>query len=192
MGLPLDGYGLLPVTDAPPSLLNRFTCGKPHLDDFLTGKAPFFHRARLGLTSAVLHAQTGGHILGYFTLSNDAIKLMASEEFDLGLEDKSDLSHFPAIKLGRLAVAASHHRQGVGSDILRLAMDQMLLNSAASAARIAVVDADNDDAVIRFYERNGFVISQWAEKQAAHQGGKTQRRTTVTMLRDILASSNGA
>ena len=67
MSLPLDGYGLLPVTDAPPSLLSRFTCGKCQLDDFLTGKAPFFHRARLGLTSVVMHAQAGDSILGYFT-----------------------------------------------------------------------------------------------------------------------------
>lgn len=186
MSLPLDGYGLLPVTDAPPSLLSRFTCGKCQLDDFLTGKAPFFHRARLGLTSVVMHAQAGDSILGYFTLSNDSIKLVASEEFDLGLEDKSDLSHFPSVKIGRLAVTTSRQGQGVGSSILRLAMDQMLLNSAASAARIAVVDADNDEVVISFYRRNGFVVSQWAEKQAAHQGGKAQRRSTVTMLRDIL------
>lgn len=189
MVLPLDGYGLLPVTSAQPSLLKRFTCGKRHLDEFLTGKAPFFHRARLGLTSVVLHADAGDHMLGYFTLSNDAIKLVDSEEFDLGLEDKSGLSHFPAIKIGRLAVATSQQGQGVGSAILRLAMDQMVLDSTTSAARIAVVDADNDDAVIRFYQNNGFAVSQWAEKQAIHQGGRGKRRATVTLLRDILAQA---
>lgn len=186
MGLPLDGYGVLPVTAAPPSLLNRFDCGKPHLNNFLTDKAPFFHRARLGLTSVVMHSQVDNEVLGYFTLSNDAIKLMTSEELDLGLEDKPGLSHFPAIKIGRLAVTKNCQGNGVGTDILGLAMDQMLLDSAASAARIAVVDADNDDAVVRFYKRNGFVVSLWAEKQATNQGSKTQRRTTVTMLRDIL------
>lgn len=186
MGLPLDGYGLLPVTATPPSLLNRFDCGKTHLNDFLTDKAPFFHRARLGLTSVVMHSQAYNEVLGYFTLNNDAIKLMASEEFDLGLEDKPGLSHFPAIKIGRLAVTKNYQGNGIGTDILDLAMDQMLLDSAASAARIAVVDADNEDAVVRFYQRNGFVVSQWAEKQATTQGSKTQRRTTVTMLRDIL------
>lgn len=186
MGLPLDGYGLLPVTAAPQSLLNQFDCGKPHLNEFLTDKAPFFHSARLGLTSVAMHSQVHNEVLGYFTLNNDAITLMASEEFDLGLEDKPGLSHFPAIKIGRLAVATKHQGNGIGADILNLAMDQMLLDSAPSAARIAVVDADNEEAVVRFYKRNGFVISLWAEKQATHQGSKTQRRTTITMLRDIL------
>lgn len=189
MPLPLDGYGLLPVIAAQPSLLNRFTCGKRHLDDFLKGTAPFYHHARLGLTSLVLHAEAGENLLGYFTLSNDSIKLMDSEEFDLGLEDKSGLSHFPAIKIGRLAVAVNHQGQGVGRAILRLALDQILLDSTASAARIVVVDADNDEAVIRFYESNGFTRSQWAERQAIHQISKAKRRTTVTMLRDILAQA---
>jgi len=45
---------------------------------------------------------------------------------------------------------------------------------------------DWNQQVVRFYKRNGFVISLWAEKQATHQGSKTQRRTTITMLRDIL------
>lgn len=189
MGLPLDGYGLLQVTSARPDLLDSFDCGKLHLNEFLSQKAPFFHRARLGLTSVVMHSQVRGEALGYFTLSNDAIQLMTSEELELGLEDKTGLKHFPAIKIGRLAVAKPYQGNGIGSDILRLAMDQMLLDGASSAARIAVVDADNDEGVVDFYKRNFFVVSQWAEKQATHQGKKTARRTTVTMLRDILGSA---
>ena len=186
MGLPLDGYGLLAVTETPPSLLQAFSCGKPHLDAFLAETAPFFHRAKLGLTSVVMHAQVPNEVMGYFTLSNDAIALTSPEELELGLEDKAGLSHFPAIKIGRFAVAVQHQSHGIGRDILSLLMDQMLLGGAASAARIAVVDADNDEAVVRFYGRNGFVASQWAEKQAAHQGSKKQRRATITMVRDIL------
>ena len=62
----------------------------------------------------------------------------------------------------------------MGTDILNLAMDQMLMDGATSAARIAVVDADNEEAVIRFHERNGFVTSLWAERQATHQDSKTE------------------
>lgn len=186
MGLPLDGYGLLAVTETPPRLLQQFACGKSHLDAFLTEKAPFFHRAKLGLTSVVMHAQVSNQVLGYFTLSNDSIALTSPEELELGLEDKAELNHFPAIKIGRFAVALPHQSHGIGRDILSLVMDQMLLDGAASAARIAVVDADNDEAVVHFYRRNGFVASQWAEKQATHQGSKKQRRSTITMLRDIL------
>ncbi len=55
------------------------------MNGFLTDKASFFHQVRLGLTSVVMHAQFADEVLEYFTLSNDAIQRMTSEELELAL-----------------------------------------------------------------------------------------------------------
>lgn len=186
LALPFEGYGLLPVTELAPDLLHQFECGKPRLDGFLRDKAVFFHRERLGLTWAVMHEQCA-NMVAYFTLSSDALVLTSSEEADLSLTDHAELSRFPAINMGRLAVASQYQRAGVGAQVMRLALDEIRGDTGlAAAARLVVVDADNDESVLRYYERHGFVRSLWADKQATHQGGKRQLRTTIKMLRDIL------
>jgi predicted GNAT family N-acyltransferase len=184
--LSADGYGLLPVTEIPLDLLNGFTCGKPRLDAFLHDRAVFFHRERLGFTWVVVHDQCAD-VVAYFTLSNDALTLTSSEEDELGLTDHAELQRFPAVNIGRLAVAAQFHQSGVSGQVMRLALDAVQGDASLStAARLVVVDADNDEAVLRYYERHGFVRSLWADKQATHQGGKRQTRATIKMLRDIL------
>lgn len=181
-----DGYGLLPVTELSVALLGSFSCGKPRLDEFLRETAVFYHRERLGFTWVVVHEQCTD-VLAYFTLGNDTLKLTSSEEADLSLSDYAGLSHFPAVRMGRLAVATPYQKTGVSHRVMQLALDEVRGDlGLSSAARLVVVDADNDESVLRYYERHGFVRSAWADKQATHQGGKRQARTTIKLLRDIL------
>lgn len=183
--LGFDGYGLLPVVDVPKEYFANFSCGKPHLDAFLVERAEFFHKERLGHTWIVVHSDCDAAV-AYFSLNNDSLELNSSEEADLGLTDEASLKRFPAVNIGRLAVDSKYHNTGVSDQVIRLALDQILGDSEVpSAARLVVVDADNDEKVIRYYERNGFVRSLWAEKQALHQGGK-RLRPSIKMLRDIL------
>ena len=72
-----EGYGYLPITEVDPATLGTFSCGKPRLDDFLSAQALALHKARLGFTNVVFHQQFEGPV-GYFTLANDAIKLVSS------------------------------------------------------------------------------------------------------------------
>lgn len=190
MTLRLDpsGYGLAPVTKLNASLLAEFSCGKPHLDAFLRDRATFFHEERLGFCWVVLHQDFVTAPVAYFTLNNDSLELTTSEEGELGLSDSSELKRFPAICIGRLAVHQQLHGAGVGAEVMRLAL-ALIANgdTSSSAARIVVVDADNEPKVLSYYARHGFVRSAWAERQAAHQGGKRQVRQTIKMLRDIMA-----
>lgn len=187
--MPLDsaGFGLLPVIEVDAEILQPFDCGKPQLNQFLHERARFMHTARLGYVWVVMHAECATPV-AYFTLNNDALELMDSEELDLSLTDHAELKRFPAVNIGRLALDKQFHGSGASDQVIRLALDQITGGaSAPSAARLVVVDAANDHKVIRYYERNGFVKSLWAEKQALHQGGK-KPRPTIKMLRDILIS----
>ncbi len=61
-----------------------------------------------------------------------------------------------------------------------------ILNTAGlSAARLIVVDADNDEAVLGFYEALGFERSLWAEEMARNHTKKRAKPQTIKMHRDV-------
>ncbi len=91
-------------------------------------------------------------ILGYFSHNICQIK---SESLTPGEARKlpRDVS---GIRLGRLAVARTHHRQGIGKTLLVAAMGKFLeiFNTAGGIGLF--VDAKDQDAN-RYYEQFGFV-----------------------------------
>lgn len=181
-----EGYGLLPIKDADIDILDSFDCGKPHLNGFLTTTAREMHEGLLSSTSLVFHQDFDG-LVGYFTLSHDGIPLSTGEEYELGYNGQPNLSSFPAVKIGRLAISKDIQKQGVGTAVMGMIRGDVIGAKSLSAARILVVDAENDPDVIRFYERYGFERSQWADKQAKNHGGRASARPfTVKMIRDVL------
>lgn len=143
------------------------------------------HSRRFAFTNLVFHQAHQG-LLAYFTLVNDEIPLNESEKFELGESEHVTLEKFPAVKIARLAVSDGQQSQGVGAAVMDLIAGEILDSSSLSAARLLVVDADNEDRVVKFYERLGFTKSLWAEKQRANHGGN-RRQVTVKMIRDLLA-----
>lgn len=185
-GLDPAGYGYLPIIDVDAPQLKTFTCGKPHLDHFLVSTAFPLHEARLGFTNIVFHQAVEGPV-GYFTLANDAIPLEGSERFELGIDDSfATMTTIPAIKIGRLAVSAELQGAGVGSFIMKLILGRALNGDGTSSSRLLVVDADNDERVLAFYQRHRFEESLWAKNFARQNVAKNKRSTTIKMHRDIL------
>lgn len=182
--LAADGYGLLPINEVDAQSLENFDCGKPRLNEFLFTTSRPSHEHRLGLTSIVFHSDVQGPV-GYFTLSNDGIPLSPFEFGELGTNDENlQLSAFPAVKIGRLAVHHDHQGDGVGAAIIRLIRGEVLDSESLSGARLLVVDADNDERVIRFYEKQGFERSLWADKINKNHKGRLPN--AVKMIRDVL------
>lgn len=191
MPLPKDGYGLLPIVNVEPALLAEFCCGKQHLDEFLIheNKARHFHRSRMGLTTVAFHRDHAG-VIGYFTLANDALPLTTSEQMELEVD--IELKAYPAVKLGRLAIAQNLQGRGIGEHLMALVHGEILDSASLSAARLVTLDADNDPRVISFYRKFGYQDSLWAETQTRHHGPSGNRRatpSTVKMIRDILQTA---
>lgn len=184
MALSASGYGLLSLHEVDFDVYSAFSCGKPHIDKFLTELAVDYQVDLLAHTWLVFHDDRPD-LVGYFTLSNDSVQLSDPEQYDLGLRGDGVLRSFPAVKIGRLAVSNGLQEQGVGTAVMRLALEKIVEGAPSSAARMVVVDADNDPKVIRFYSKQGFVKSQWADKNHQNHGGKATR-SNIKMLRDIL------
>lgn len=176
------GFGLLLLPEVDPAAIQNFDCGKSHLNDYLRGAASDHHEGLFGRTSVVFHKDVA-YPVGYFTLANDSIPVTNSEAFDLGALHE-EMPSIPAVKIGRFAVAKGLQGQRVGTSIFKLVLGHVLDAEYLSAARLLIVDADNDPPVIRFYESLGFVASLWAQDRARKQPVKGPR-TTVKMLRDV-------
>ena len=183
--LAASGFGLLSIAEVDPAVLALFDCGKPHLNQFLQTVASPFHAFRLGLTNVVFHKDYEGPV-GYFTLSNDAIRLKDSERFDIGIDHDVEVTYFPAVKLCRLAVQNQLQGAGAGAAIMDLIRGEVYDSVSNSAARLIIVDADNEPPVLKFYENHGFQRSLFAEGVAkSHAGNKNA--ITIKMWLDILA-----
>lgn len=183
-----EGYGLVPVVEVAPLLLERFDCGKEHLNRFLV-EAQGWHTDRLGFTTVAFHEDRPGQVVGYFTLANNGLRLTTSEQGELGLCDKVDLASFPAVKVCRLGVAKELQGQGVGRQLMTLVHGEIHETSSFCAARIVIVDADNAPAVVSFYASLGYRNSLYAEQQARNHGTGKRRGppSAIKMIRDILA-----
>jgi len=75
----------------------------------------------------------------------------------------------PAILIGKFALKTELQGNGCGADIMELAID-LVLDSTPAPARLVVVDAINQEHVIRFYEKCDFKYSLFSARMAKQQG----------------------
>lgn len=179
--------GLIPihqVASAVEHYLGEFKCGRQDLDEFISEHARDQHEDHLSYTSVLFHEDFEG-LVGYITLTNDAVGMELSEVGELGLRNNVDLKFYPAIKICRLAIHSDLQSQGVGEKLIELALGEILLSQSITAARLLITDAVNSPRVIQFYERCGFLESYWATRQQKSRGGSV--RATIKMIRDIYA-----
>jgi len=192
MPLRSDGFtGLIAINQIAEEQQHRITSfdsGTDSLNRFLNESALEFQAAHLGYTSVLFHEDFAG-LVGYITLANDAIKLQGIEITDLALNlpPEQNLTAFPAIKIGRLAVHQELKRQGIGRRLLDLALGGVMGGSTLSAARILVADAINTEEVLAFYKGLKFEESKVGNEDysKASRGKRHLPRLTIKMIRDI-------
>lgn len=125
-----------------------FSCGKASLDDFLRLYAT--HNEKSGYSRTFV-ALDGSRVVGYYSLSASVI---AFDQAPLELVRRSPRYPIPAIRLARLAVDASCHGQGIGSDALFDAYARVLKLADDIGVRVLEIDAIDEQAR-SFYLRYG-------------------------------------
>ncbi|MDE6369616.1 MAG: GNAT family N-acetyltransferase, partial [Muribaculaceae bacterium] len=98
-----------------------FDCDDEDLNDFLLNESNLYRNALLSVTYVVEEKETK-EILAYFSLSNDKVSISDFEsksEFNRFRRHKfvneKRLRSYPAIKIGRLAIAKSAQHQSIGT-----------------------------------------------------------------------------
>jgi GNAT superfamily N-acetyltransferase len=128
--------------------LDRFRCGNDELDEWLRRHA----RTATGQgTRTYVLIDAEGAVVGYFAL---APHFLNRDEAPPKL-GRGAPGQIPAILLAKLAVASSIQAQGLGADLLVVALGTVIEAARKAGGRIVVVDAI-DDAARRFYEHHYF------------------------------------
>lgn len=131
----------------------KFTCGKPLLDNYLHTQAKQDVKRKLS-TCFVL--PDGNEIKGYYTLSTASIerKLLPDEIIKKLPPSYHDL---PTILLGRLAISKNYQGQRLGEMILLDALKRSYAASKEVGSMAVIVDPLDEEAV-RFYKKYDFIL----------------------------------
>ena len=129
-----------------------FSCGIEELDDYLRRRARQDRDRRVAAVF-VLTGEEPSTILGYDTLSSISIPL--GELPEATVKRLPRYPDVPAVLLGRLAVAETLQRRGLGKFLLMDALKRALDRSQDVAA-YALIAAAIDENAKRFYARCGF------------------------------------
>lgn len=139
--------------------VDAFDCHDEDLNDFILNEASLYRNALLSVTY-VVEDKNSGEVLAYFSLANDKISISDFEsktEFNRFRKhrfvNEKRLRSYPAIKIGRLAIAKSAQHQSIGTYLLEFIEDYFIVDNK-SGCRFVTVDAYVD--ALPFYIKNNY------------------------------------
>lgn len=115
--------------------ISAFDCNDEDLNDFLLNESTLYRNALLSVTY-VVEDKLSNEVLAYFSLSNDKVSISDFEsktEFNRFRKQKfvneKRLRSYPAIKIGRLAIAKSAQHQSIGTYLLEFIEDYFIIDN---------------------------------------------------------------
>ncbi len=144
-------FGPEPLTAAHD--LTEFSSGKPSLDRWLKTRA--LSNQEKGFT-AVLVVHDGNRVIGYCGLAPTAIvPSMLARSIRTGQPPDP----VPCLLLGQLATDQNWRGKGIGTGLLKHALQRCVTAAGLIGGRALIVNAVDDDAAA-FWRRRGFVPSK--------------------------------
>ena len=136
--------------------LKTFDCGDADLNGFLLNDAKNYAEKKLAFTFIL---EDEGRIVAYYSLLNDKISKRdtnnaAWRRMKKLFPHRKHFNSYPAIKIGRFAVAKEYEGQGVGRKLMDVIKMRLFAYEVSSAFRFLTVDAYL--SAVPFYERNDF------------------------------------
>lgn len=152
--------------------LASFKCTDSDLNEFLWEDAINAHASRFSVTWIV---RKRTNIVGFCTLTNDSISTKTMQPSDVGTGYR--YTHYPSLKIARLATHMDYERQDIGTAMLEYATAVALkLSDEISGCRIITVDSKKES--VGFYQKFGF--------QLANMGNRG--RDTTPLYKDIVGT----
>lgn len=124
--------------------LESFKCADGDLNDFLWNEAIGYQDELLAKTYLVVNEENG-ELIAYFSLLNDTIRLEETDKstanrINRKIPNNKRRKHYPALKIGRLAVDSRYASVGFGERILK-AICLMFRRDNRTGCRFLTVDA---------------------------------------------------
>lgn len=133
--------------------LTQFSCGKPSLDRWLQTRA--LSNQEKGFT-AVLVVHEARRVVGYYGLAPTAI---VPSVMPRSIRTGQPPDPVPCLLLGQLATDQNWTAQGIGSGLLKHALQRCVTAAGLIGGRALIVNAVDTDAAA-FWRRRGFLASK--------------------------------
>jgi GNAT superfamily N-acetyltransferase len=133
--------------------LAPFSCGKPTLDNWLKTRALSNHEK--GFT-AVLVVHEARRVVGYYGLAPTAV---VPSVMPRAIRTGQPPDPVPCLLLGQLATDVAWAGRGVGTGLVKHALQRCVVASSLIGGRALMVNAVDPDAA-NFWRRRGFVESR--------------------------------
>ncbi|KAA6301582.1 MAG: hypothetical protein EZS26_002326 [Candidatus Ordinivivax streblomastigis] len=164
-----------------------FNCGDDDLDDFFSKDTSNYKREMLGKSYCLRLKNDSAVIVCAFTLSNsglDVRHLPGSRKKKLNevIPREKHLSSYPAALIGRLAVSENFSGKGIGKELMLMIQGLAVDDDNKFACRFLTVDAYNNEATRKFYEKNGFIYLFTSEQQEKSYIGMPDDKILRTRL----------
>lgn len=148
--------------------LKSFKSIDDDLNDFLLSDAKNYAEELLAVTYLMIDAETDD-IIAYYSLLNDQIRFTEENKsvrnrINRQIPFSKQRTHYPAVKIGRLAVAEAYAHQGVGQAILE-SIKYKFSHGNRTGCRFITLDAYAH--AVEFYEKCGFRL--FTEKDAGEE-----------------------
>jgi GNAT superfamily N-acetyltransferase len=133
--------------------VSQFSCGKPTLDHWLKTRA--LPNQQKGFT-AVLVVHDEGRVVGYYGLAPTAV---VPSVLPRSIRTGQPPDPVPCLLLGQLATDQTWAGQGIGTGLVKHALQRCVQAAALVGGRALMVNAVDDEAA-QFWQRRGFMPSK--------------------------------
>ena len=133
--------------------VSAFACGKPTLDHWLKTRA--LSNQDKGFT-AVLVVHEEGRVVGYFGLAPTAV---VPNGLPRSIRTGQPPDPVPCLLLGQLATDIGWARRGIGTGLVKHALERCVTAAALVGGRALMVNAIDAQAA-EFWQRRGFLASR--------------------------------
>ena len=140
-----------PLTDAHD--VTQFSSGKPSLDHWLKTRA--LSNQQKGFT-AVIVVHDAGRVVAYYGLAPTAV---APGTLPRSVRTGQPPNPVPCLLLGQLATDLGWAGRGIGTGLLRHALERCVAAAELVGGRALMVNAVDDEAAA-FWRRRGFIASR--------------------------------
>ncbi len=134
-------------------VLTDFSCGKPALDYWLKTRA--LSNQQKGFT-AVMVVHDDGRVVGYYGLAPTSI---VPTVMPRSIRTGQPPDPVPCLLLGQLATDLAWAGHGIGTGLVKHALERSVQAAALIGGRALVVNAVDNEAA-QFWQRRGFVSSR--------------------------------
>lgn len=133
--------------------LSQFSCDKPSLDNWLRTRA--LSNQKKGFT-AVMLVHVAGRVVGYYGLAPTAV---IPGNMPRAIRTGQSPDPLPCLLLGQLATDVAWRGQGIGTGLLKHALQRCVQGATLIGGRALIVNAVDDEAA-EFWLRHGFLPSK--------------------------------